>query len=151
MSLITPNQPLLSSSLNGLVVVLTGGAQGVGQSVVQQLHCTPPTSPKQLSIPFKLTPNSRWCKNHLRRHRRHTRHKAHLSPKQQRHRGKRTSALRPLRHLQLRPPTHFVSNSVQPLQPHRHRNRQRRNRNPQRPICRCARVQRRNSLSAQSR
>ncbi|KAF4967564.1 hypothetical protein F66182_17913, partial [Fusarium sp. NRRL 66182] len=38
MSLITPNQSLFSSSLSGLVVVLTGGAQGVGQSVVQQLH-----------------------------------------------------------------------------------------------------------------
>ncbi|KUL88042.1 hypothetical protein ZTR_03933 [Talaromyces verruculosus] len=38
MSLITPNQSLLSSSLKGLVVVLTGGAQGVGQSVVEQLH-----------------------------------------------------------------------------------------------------------------
>ncbi|KAL3704950.1 hypothetical protein TMatcc_008622 [Talaromyces marneffei ATCC 18224] len=38
MSLITPNQSLFSSSLNGLVVVLTGGAQGVGQSVVEKLH-----------------------------------------------------------------------------------------------------------------
>ncbi|PCG96753.1 Short-chain dehydrogenase/reductase SDR [Penicillium occitanis (nom. inval.)] len=38
MSLITPNQSLLSSSLKGLVIVLTGGAQGVGRSVVEQLH-----------------------------------------------------------------------------------------------------------------
>lgn len=38
MSLITPNQSLFSFSLNGLVVVLTGGAQGIGQCVVQQLH-----------------------------------------------------------------------------------------------------------------
>ncbi|GAM38465.1 15-hydroxyprostaglandin dehydrogenase [Talaromyces pinophilus] len=38
MSLITPNQSLFSSSLKGLVIVLTGGAQGVGRSVVEQLH-----------------------------------------------------------------------------------------------------------------
>lgn len=48
MSLITPNQSLLSSSLKGLVAVLTGGAQGVGQSVVEQLHCTPIPPQKRL-------------------------------------------------------------------------------------------------------
>lgn len=51
MSLITPNQSLLSSSLKGLVVVLTGGAQGVGQSVVEQLHGTPiPPPEKDLNV-----------------------------------------------------------------------------------------------------
>ncbi|CRG89989.1 3-hydroxyacyl-CoA dehydrogenase, putative [Talaromyces islandicus] len=38
MSLVIPNQTLITSTLKDLVVVLTGGAQGVGRSVVEQLH-----------------------------------------------------------------------------------------------------------------
>jgi predicted acetyltransferase len=40
MSLITPNQSLITSSVKDLVVVLTGGAQGVGRNVAEQLYCT---------------------------------------------------------------------------------------------------------------
>lgn len=134
--------PELLSALKDKVVVLTGGATGIGREAVKLFHGSllpPSLSPSpQESPPFlsttiqnspSNTPNRSRSKNPLRRHQR----PPWAIPR------KRTLfpinlQIPTLRHNILHFPTISLQNRLFPLWPNRHRNRQCRHFNPTRSI-----------------
>lgn len=129
--------PLLLSTLKDKVVVLTGGATGIGREAVKLFHGTPSLSPIFSPFPLSSTlkttslifPSFRSrSQNNLRRRQRDGRKESGNLTLQPKHK------IPILRHNILHFPTFPIQNRLFPLPPNRHRDRQCRNQYPSGPF-----------------